>query len=261
MRGDSMLTNYHTHHYRCKHAKGTVEDYVKEAVKHQYTELGMSCHVPYENFPEMGRRMEYEDIAVYLNDIEAAQKKYPQISLLKAFECEYFPHIHDYIASLAKKTDYLVLAQHYIKLDGKYQDAFHFTKPCQLEMYAEKITEAMATGLFKLLAHPDVFMCLYPKWDEACIETTRKIAEAANQYGVILELNANGFRRGKKEYQDGVRYPYPSEKFWSLIATEYPQTPVVVNSDCHNPAYLNDRYMIMARDMAKDLNLNVVERL
>ncbi len=256
-----MLTNYHTHHDRCKHAKGSVEDYVKEAVKHHYTELGMSCHVPYENFPQMGRRMEYVDLEAYLNDIEAAQRKYPQISLLKAFECEYFPHIHDYISSLAKKIDYLVLAQHYIKLDGKYQDAFHFTKPQQLALYAEKIAEAMATGLFKILAHPDVFMCLYPKWDEACVQATRNIAEAANRYGVILELNANGFRRGLKEYPDGVRYPYPSEKFWSIIAKEYPQTPVVVNSDCHDPAYLNDHYMMMAREMAQTLNLNVIERL
>lgn len=256
-----MLTNYHTHHDRCKHAKGTVEDYVLEAVNQNYTELGMSCHVPYENFPEMGRRMEFEDLDIYLNDIEEAQKKYPQIHLLKAFECEYFPHTHDYIASLAAKTDYLVLAQHYIYLDGKYQDAFHFTRTEQLELYAAKIVEAMSTGLFKILAHPDVFMTLYPKWDEACIRATRQIAKAANQYDVILELNANGFRRGKKRYEDGVRYPYPSEKFWSLIATEFKETKVIVNSDCHNPKFLNDEYMIMAREMAKRLHLNVLDRL
>ena len=37
-----LLTNYHTHHDRCKHAKGDVEAYVKEAVKHNYAEIGMS---------------------------------------------------------------------------------------------------------------------------------------------------------------------------------------------------------------------------
>lgn len=128
-------------------------------------------------------------------------------------------------------------------------------------MYASCIEEALATKLFAILAHPDVFMTLYPRWDEACEAATRQIAQAALDNDVILEVNANGLRRGKQTYQDGVRYPYPSEKFWSIIANEFPTVKVIVNSDCHNPAYLNDEYMQMARDMAKRLNLNVIERL
>ena len=257
-----LLTNYHTHHDRCKHAKGDVEAYVKEAVKHNYAEFGMSCHTPHQNFPQMGtRRMDYSELATYFKDIEQAQKKYPQIKVLKALECEYFPHLHDYMTELKQQTDYLILAQHYIEIDGKFKDAFHFTKPEQLNVYASCIEEALATKLFAILAHPDVFMTLYPRWDEACEAATRQIAQAALDNDVILEVNANGLRRGKQTYQDGVRYPYPSEKFWSIIANEFPTVKVIVNSDCHNPAYLNDEYMQMARDMAKRLNLNVIERL
>ncbi|MDO4924864.1 MAG: histidinol-phosphatase [Turicibacter sp.] len=257
-----LLTNYHTHHNRCKHAKGNVEDYVKEAVKHHYAEIGMSCHTPHQNFSQMGnRRMDYSELNIYFNDIEQAQKKYPQIKVLKALECEYFPHLYDYMVELRKQTDYLILAQHYIEIDGKFRDAFHFTKPEQLEVYAACIEEAMATKLFAILAHPDVFMTLYPRWDEACEAATRRIAKAALEYDVILEVNANGLRRKKQTYEDGVRYPYPSEKFWSIIANEFPTVKVIVNSDCHDPAYLNDEYMQMARDMAKRLNLNVIERL
>lgn len=257
-----LLTNYHTHHNRCKHAKGNVEDYVKEAVKHHYAEIGMSCHTPHQNFSQMGnRRMDYSELNAYFNDIEQAQKKYPQIKVLKALECEYFPHLYDYMVELRKQTDYLILAQHYIEIDGKFRDAFHFTKPEQLEVYAACIEEAMATKLFAILAHPDVFMTLYPRWDEACEAATRRIAKSALEYDVILEVNANGLRRKKQTYEDGVRYPYPSEKFWSIIANEFPTVKVIVNSDCHDPAYLNDEYMQMARDMAKRLNLNVIERL
>ncbi|MEE0880567.1 MAG: histidinol-phosphatase [Turicibacter sp.] len=257
-----LLTNYHTHHDRCKHATGDVEAYVKEAVNQGYAEIGMSCHTPHKDFKEMGtRRMDYSELSAYFKDIEESQKKYPQIKVLKALECEYFPFIHDKIAALKKKTDYLILAQHYIKIDGKFRDAFHFTKPEQLEIYAASIEEAMATKLFTILAHPDVFMTLYPKWDEACEEATRRIARAAKKYDVILEVNANGLRRGKQQYQDGVRYPYPSEKFWSIIANEFKDVKVIVNSDCHKPSYLNDEYMQLAREMAKRLNLNVIERL
>lgn len=257
-----LLTNYHTHHDRCKHAKGDVEAYIKEAVQQNYAEIGMSCHTPHKNFPQMGtRRMDYSELATYFEDIKRAQKKYPQIKVLKALECEYFPYIHDEIAALKEQTDYLILAQHYIEIDGKFRDAFHFTKPEQLQVYAASIEEAMATKLFAFLAHPDVFMTLYPQWDAACEETTRRIARAALENDVMLEVNANGLRRGKQTYKDGVRYPYPSEKFWSIIANEFPQVKVIVNSDCHHPDYLNDEYMQMARDMAKRLKLNVVECL
>ena len=36
-----MLTNYHTHCFRCQHAEGSVEDYVMEAIMHQFDKLGM----------------------------------------------------------------------------------------------------------------------------------------------------------------------------------------------------------------------------
>lgn len=38
-------TNFHTHNYRCEHAIGNVEDYVKVAIKEGYTELGISDHM------------------------------------------------------------------------------------------------------------------------------------------------------------------------------------------------------------------------
>ena len=252
----SLLTNYHTHHYRCRHAKGQIEDYIKEAVHNGYTEIGVSCHVPFANFPEMGdQRMDYQDLSAYFQEIEAAQKKYPQIKILKSFECEYFPKVHDYLVWLAEKTDYLLLAGHDIEVDGHYEDAFYFTKPYQLEIYAQQIEAAMKTGLFKILAHPEIFMFSYPKWDGVCEQVTHKIAQAANQYDVILEVNANGFRYGRKDQ------PYPKEEFWSLIASHYPETNVLVNSDCHHPKFLNDGYMNWARQMAKRLKLNVRERL
>jgi len=250
-----MLTNYHTHHYRCGHAKGEIEDYVLEAIKHGYTELGISCHVPYKDFPEVGtsQRMNFEDLPLYLNEIDHLQKKYPEIKILKSLECEYFPSIHEYIKELAAQTDYLILAGHFIENDGVYKDAFSFTKPEQLTRYAEQLEVAMSTGLFKFLAHPDLFMILYPEWDAVCEETTHKIAQAANKYDVMLEVNANGLRRKNQ--------PYPSQEFWSIIATHYPQTKVIVNADCHEPDFLNDAYMQRARDIAEDLNLNVITML
>jgi len=257
-----MLTNYHTHHDRCRHASGTVEDYIKEAVRLKFDELGMSCHIPYEDFPELkAPRMTYEELALYFNDIADAQNKYPQLKILKSLECEYFPRIHDYIAQMHEECDYLVLGQHFVFDGEKLENGFQFKTARQLELYGHSVAEALETGFFRILAHPDVFMNGYPKWDQTCTAISRQIIESAINNDVILEINANGYRKGLRHYEDGIRYGYPNENFWQLLAREYPEAKVMINSDCHDPAYLNDEFMDKARDFARDLNLNVVEQL
>ena len=257
-----MLTNYHTHHDRCRHASGTVEDYIKEAVRHGFHEIGMSCHVPYEDFSELkATRMTYGELQDYFGDIEEAQKKYPGLSILKSLECEYFPQLDHYIKRLYEECDYLVLGQHYIYYKGEYLICFRFTEAEQLRLYGDSVVKALETGYFKILAHPDVFMSKYPKWDSVCTEISRKMIESALKNDVILEINANGYRKGQKKYEDGLRYGYPSENFWHLVSKEYPQAKVMINSDCHNPVFLNDEFMTKGREFAKRLNLNVVEKL
>ena len=41
------MKNYHTHTYRCHHAIGKEEDYILNAIKAGYTELGFSDHAPW----------------------------------------------------------------------------------------------------------------------------------------------------------------------------------------------------------------------
>ena len=84
-----MLTNYHTHTFRCQHANGTVEDYVREAIAKGFDILGMSDHVPYPHY-EFGYRMPMAEIWDYIYEVEDAQKKYgKQLQILLGFESEY----------------------------------------------------------------------------------------------------------------------------------------------------------------------------
>ena len=63
-----ITTNYHTHTYLCKHAVGTIEDYIKRAIDLGYEELGFSDHFP---FPKIlsdaiySLRMSEEDYVKY----------------------------------------------------------------------------------------------------------------------------------------------------------------------------------------------------
>ena len=42
-----MTYNYHTHTYRCRHANGKIEDYIKRAIACGVTQMGFSDHAPY----------------------------------------------------------------------------------------------------------------------------------------------------------------------------------------------------------------------
>ena len=68
-----MRSNYHTHTYRCNHATGTIEDYVKEAIKANIDEIGISDHLPHpgKNIDNY-HRMAYEDLEDYFGKIEEA---------------------------------------------------------------------------------------------------------------------------------------------------------------------------------------------
>ena len=111
-------TNFHTHNYRCEHAAGNVEDYVKVAIKEGYTELGISDHAPMPEYYE-NNRMKEEDFDGYLKEIEEAQEKYGnKIKIYKSLEIEYFPEFIEKYDKYRKKLDYLVLGLHAFRKPG-----------------------------------------------------------------------------------------------------------------------------------------------
>ena len=62
-----MKANYHTHTFRCGHASGKDEDYVKAAVNRKFDVLGFSDHVPwpYEStYRNPGVRMDVTRIVI-----------------------------------------------------------------------------------------------------------------------------------------------------------------------------------------------------
>ena len=106
-----MLTNYHTHCFRCQHAEGSVEDYVTEAITRQFDKLGMSDHVPYPHY-DYGLRMPMSEIWDYIYEVREAQEKYKdRIQVLLGFESEYLCTQRAYYEELL--TDWTFILFHY----------------------------------------------------------------------------------------------------------------------------------------------------
>ena len=70
-----IQTNYHTHTYLCKHATGTIDDYVDRAIALGYTDIGISDHCPFtEELVRLiySKRMTMDDFTnTYLPDLDA----------------------------------------------------------------------------------------------------------------------------------------------------------------------------------------------
>lgn len=254
--------NYHTHTYRCGHASGTELDYLNSALENKLSVLGFSDHAPYPDDRlnlTKDTRMNFSELQDYIDTIRYLQINYQdKIKILIGLEIEYDELMSSYYNYLLNylSIDYLILGQHVFLSNDTLLHTFSLSSTESYIDYAVSISKALETDFFKFLAHPDLIFINDLPWDENCEKACDIIIESALRHDTILELNANGFRRGIMTYPDGNRYPYPHNKFWEKVAKT--NLKVIINSDCHKPEVMWDAYMDQAYEYAKNLGLNII---
>lgn len=141
------------------------------------------------------------------------------------FEAEYIEEfVEDYKDLLENHSiEYMICGQHCFIKDNKqvfYNSFPHDEK--MIEKYGEDVCKAIQSGLFKYIAHPDLFMNAYRVWDDKAKEVSRKIIEEALKYNVPLEINCNGIRyhyEKQKVSASGrvLENYYPCVEFWKMV--------------------------------------------
>lgn len=256
-----MKSNFHTHTNRCRHAGGTEADYAAEAFEKGLDILGFSDHAPFQDV-DYGYRMQFDELTDYVATVHAEREKYAgKMRILTGLEIEYLPKYSDYYEYLLNdmKLDYLALGEHFFDVNGNVVNIFSSESTETFIQYAKAIAEALKTKYFTFLAHPDIMFLNCFAWDKNCDRACDIIVNAAVKADIPVEFNANGIRRGKQEYPDGIRDPYPHPKFWSMAKEA--GLKVLVGSDCHNPSQIYDESMQTAVNRAKDLKLNIIEEI
>jgi len=259
-------TNFHTHTHLCKHADGTEEDYVNEALRQRLDVLGFSDHAPYPD-DRYGLRMDYRELAPHISKLQNLKRSLrDKLEIRIGLEIEYDPFWTEYYKSLLREggVEYFLLGQHiYIDKQGQPVNVYFIEQERDTSSYidyANSIKAGMESGLFRAIAHPDLMFINKLPYDENGEKACSIIIQAAKDTGTILEFNANGFRRKKDNFPGGeFRYPYPYKPFWEMAAKQ--NIPVIVSSDCHEPRILWDTKMKLAHRMAKELHLHVVDHI
>lgn len=251
------MQNFHTHTYRCHHAKGSDREYVEAAIKAGYTEIGFSDHTPcffpadyYSDF-----RMKPDETEEYVNSIRALQEEYrDKITIRLGFEVEYYPQLFDKLLKFLKpfNYDYLILGQHFTnnEFDEKSFYSGHKTSSIEvLDTYIQQTLEALKTGEFLYFAHPDLVN--YTGDKKIYEERMRCFLKELKKLNIPLECNFLGFWDKRN---------YPNKTFWKLAAKE--NNPVVIGLDAHQPeVYLDKKRLDKMKKFLDDLGIKPIENL
>lgn len=249
-----MIANYHTHTFRCGHAKGEDEEYVKRAIEGGIKILGFADHAPFPCNGEYktGWRVPVEQAEEYVSSLRALREKYKeQITIYIGFEMEYYPKYFDEMLSFVKKAgaEYLILGEHYIgdEENGKIHCGLGQHDEKELTDYTDCVIEGMKTGKFLYVAHPDVLKYVGSK--EHYENQARRLCEASLELDVPLEINLFGIYDNRH---------YPSDDFLKVAGQV--GCKMIFGFDAHNPGRAYDEEsLVKAKALVEKYNLNLID--
>ena len=248
-----MIANYHTHTWRCNHATGREEVYVQKALDRGFKILGFSDHTPYV-FPGSyysGFRMRMDQFQDYCDIVRLLQKKFAgQIEIPLGVELEYYPAFFPDLLPVLQDAgiEYMLLGQHFV---GNEINEHYSGNPTAdesiLKRYCTQLADAMQTGLFTYLAHPDLIN--FTGSERTYRQHMRLICQEAKSCGIPLEMNMLGSWSGRN---------YPNISFWELAAEE--GCNVIIGCDAHAPEHLlQEKTEKKLLEMIGTLGLNLLE--
>ena len=226
-----MRANYHTHTWRCHHAEADERAYIERAIEAGYEILGFSDHTPYP-FPadhDSWFRVPVELLENYVTTISNLKKEYEkEITIYLGLEAEYYPAYFGQLQELLRPypIDYMILGQHYIGNEiGQIYNSQKTYSVKKLKAYCDQVIEAMETGYFTYIAHPDLLN--YKGLKRIYQEEMGRVCRKAKELHIPLEINFLGLMEKRN---------YPCGKFWEL-AGRY-QNDVILGCDAHEARYV-----------------------
>jgi histidinol-phosphatase (PHP family) len=239
-----MLTDYHLHlrpdDYDAGvaeyHAEDNAERYRAAASERGIAELGVSEHI--YRFREALEIWQHPFWESYAHDDmgEYVQFVRTHTDLKLGIEADFVPGAEDHIANVLDRhaLDYVVGSVHFIRHGAVDMDLFSAWDAGQSveaiwRRYFETVGESAASGLFDIIAHPDLVKYWGPNrpLPGGDLRFYYEIAvEGIAESGAAVELSTAGLRKPV-----GEMYPAPPFLEMCLEAG----IPVALSSDAHRP--------------------------
>jgi histidinol-phosphatase (PHP family) len=226
------MIDLHIHTHRCRHATGTPAQYIAAAEAAGISTVAFTDHLPMLDGSDTDYAMSWAELPDYVSDIRALQgRTAPEVLL--GIEADWDPGEADALRDALARHDFdIVLGSvHFVdgwafddpRLTGRYATT---DIDALWRSYFASLEEAATSGLFDVMAHPD----LVKKFGYLPTFDPREIFESAAQAfaaaGVAVEVNSAGLRKPCAEL-------YPSPAF--LAACRRAGVPATMGSDAHAP--------------------------
>lgn len=230
------MIDQHVHTALCCHAGGTVEEYVAAAWTRGVTTLTFTDHLALpDGYPD-GYTMRAGQFDQYVGSIRAAAAGAEAAGgpeVLCGIEADWIPESADVVprATEAHPLDIVLGSVHFID-DWAFDDPDLIDRYGQWdidrlwERYFNELEAAAHSGLFDVMAHPDLVkkFGFFPGGDPTPLH--ERAAEAFSSSGVAVEVNTAGLRKPVGEV-------YPAVGL--LRACRRRGVPATVGSDAHLP--------------------------
>ncbi|WP_445491828.1 histidinol-phosphatase [Niallia sp. 03133] len=247
-----MLFDLHTHHDRCGHAVGKLEEYILSAIGKGLHYIGVSDHSPhfYSDIDHLRPiyAMANSEFDHYIKEVLQLKEAYKsKIHVLLGMESDYFPkHIEIYRKKYQKYPfDYLIGSVHFVYgvnifETSQWEGLDSEQRVKRKEAYYHLIQQSAKSGIFQVIGHMDAMKGNFPAFSniETPIidETLKVIAEE----GISIEINTSSTMKGCGDW-------YPSQEI--LERASYFEVDVTYGSDAHHPDRVGDSYLYVQKKL------------
>lgn len=232
-----MKVDYHLHTSRCGHARGTMHEYVLAAKARGLAEIGFADHIPIYWLPkeqgDPGLAMSFSELDEYISEVHVLRGEFPDIKIGLGIEADYIPgqekKLEDFLSRYS--FDYVLGAVHYVNGWGFDNPAYlfqyqHWDIDELYSRYFSLLQQAAATGLFDIMAHPDLIKKFGYRPRKNILPLYRETAGIFKKAGVYVEINTAGLRAPVREI-----YPHPDFLKECMAAG----LKFTLGSDAHTP--------------------------
>ena len=209
---EQIVIDCHMHTKLCGHAGGETTEYVENAAAKGLKLITFTCHIPMarDGFGQKGTRMKASELPAYLELVQLAADRGKElgVEVLCGIEAEIFPRDDDMaqMQEIIDRNDFdfvLGSLHHQTKAFPELMEEEGVTSDDEMiRRYYEILTDAVTTGRYDSLAHPDliqIYGTVSPFETTEYEALIRRLLEACQAYGVCLEMNTSGWTKGRYE--------------------------------------------------------------
>lgn len=244
-------TDYHIH-TTYSDGKATPEEYIDAARTKGLSEIGFSEHLTLTG-EEQAWSIDPLRLPEYLEEIKSLARRTKDIRVLAGIEVDYLRGKESEIMHYLEKYpfDYVIGSVHYMGTESvDLGRGFYEGKELGplFEEYFNLVGEAASTGMFDIMAHPDLVRIFGHQYPGDPSHLYRALAEKLKRHDVAFEINTNGMNKPLADF-------YPDRRFLHIFAEA--GVPLCINSDAHMPSrvaqHFEEAYRIATEAGFKEL--------